>query len=304
MKYKYAPEWETQNGTIAIFPKKDSDWGCCFDEVSKSFLDFLTKISKYQKVYLILEEKIEINIANIEIIKDIKTNDTWARDSLFLRVEKENKNYYINYQFNSWGGKFDFDFDNKISERLSEKGFIEKNNLINIPLIIEGGAIETNGETLLITESSTINSNRNQENSKLEVELSLKKYLGVSKIIWLNNSYLAGDDTDGHIDMLARFANKNTILYSLDNIGDELKLKLPNMKYIKLPNPNFSEFPATYLNFIFVNGAVIIPIYNLKSDSKALSIFKQVFQDREIISVDSRSFIKQGGSLHCLTMQI
>ncbi len=305
--YIYPPEWENQRGTILIYPQRDSDWGCCFDEVEERFAEFIITIAKYQKVYLISDEPIIIdeleNNENFENISGISSNDTWSRDSLALSVFKNGKPVFIKYQFNGWGGKFDASLDNQISEILKNDNFYN-GDLIIEPLYIEGGAIETNGEILLLTESSILNSNRGQENSRDEVEKSLINYLGAKKIVWLENSYLAGDDTDGHIDMLARFADSNTILYSLPEIGSEITQKLPNCTLIKVPHPNYDKFPATYLNFIFVNGAILLPIYGVETDEEAIRIFQDVFPDREIVPIDSTYFIRQGGSLHCLTMQL
>jgi len=303
-KYFYPPEWNLQKGTVIIFPKKDSDWKCCFDEVSKHYLEFIKAIAKYQKVYLILEENIDIDIKNVEIIKNVKTDDTWARDSLGLTIFKNGEKYILNYQFNGWGGKFNSSLDNQITETLFLKNFFKKSKLINSSFIIEGGAIETDGKNLLVTETSILNRNRNQADSKDKIESSFKQYLGISKIVWLKNSYLAGDDTDGHIDMLARFGENGEILYFLDEVGDEIKRSLPNKKYIKLPTPKFCEYPATYLNFIFVNRAILIPIYNIPEDIEAYNIFVEIFPNRDIVKIDSSIFIQQGGSLHCLTMQL
>jgi len=296
--WKYPPEWNRQTGTILIFPKKDSDWNCCFDEVQRDFLFFIKAIAKFQTVYLILEENIDIQIPNVEIIQNIKTDDTWARDSLALTIIQDNgKKDFIDFQFNGWGNKFPAYFDNRISEHFFQ------DNLIFNPFIIDGGAIETDGDNLLVTRTSILNKNRYQFNRQEDIEVSLKKYLGVSNIIWLENSFLAGDDTDGHIDMLARFGENNEVFYSLDNIGDEIKLHLPNKTFVKLPHPTFKNTPATYLNFIFVNGGLLIPTYKVKEDEEALKIFQIYFPTRKIIPIDSRIFIQQGGSLHCLTMQ-
>jgi len=290
-RYFYPPEWEYQSGTILIPPTPDSDWDCCFDEVQRDFNQFIKKIEKYQKVYL---------------IDNIKTDDTWGRDSLPLPIFKNGERYFLNYQFNGWGGKFDATNDNLITHNLIKSGFFPKDRVIDLSYIVEGGAIETNGETLLVTESSTLNSNRGQdsEKSRLEIEESFKLYLGVKRVVWLKNSFLAGDDTDGHIDMLARFGDKNSIFYSLDSVGDELKEKLPNKRFIKLPSPKFGDFPATYLNFIFVNGGVLFPVYGVEEDREALEIFQNFFLDRDVVPVKSDIFIQQGGSLHCLTMQL
>lgn len=301
-KFFYPPEWHKQRGTIFIVPQPHHDWGCCFDEVVESFRYFVSVVSKYQKVYLIGDLGGEY-----EEIENIPTDDTWTRDTLPLTIFDKNGNrYFLNYQFNGWGGKFDFSNDNLITQRLSNIGFFPKERIINLPYIVEGGAVETNGDILLVTKSSILNRNRNQnsEESRREIENSFYQYLGVEKVVWIDNSYLEGDDTDGHIDMLARFGDRKTILYSLDEVGNELKEKLADFQYIQLPNPKFGEFPATYLNFIFVNGAVLIPTYGVAEDREAIEIFRKIFPDRKVEPINSSIFIRQGGSLHCLTMQL
>lgn len=302
--FVYPPEWEQQNSTILIFPQRGGDWDCCFDEVVESFINLISVIAKYQKVYVIGD--IKLNIDRVEVISQIPINDTWGRDSLPLNIFRDGTSYFLNYQFNGWGQKFDSYYDNLITHNLIKQSFLKYNSVINLPYVVEGGAIETNGEVLLVTESSILNQNRGQDNieAKQKIEESFYKYFGVKQVVWLKNSFLENDDTDGHIDMLARFVDKNTIFYSLDSVGRELKNKLPNMRYIQLPSPTLRNYPATYLNFIFVNGAVLIPIYGVIEDQKAISIFKNFFLKREVVSIDSSLFIKQGGSLHCLTMQI
>ncbi|EJF07704.1 peptidylarginine deiminase-like enzyme [Thiovulum sp. ES] len=285
-----------------IFPKRNSDWNCCFSEVERDFKNFVEKVAKFQKVYLISAEKLDWKIENLQIIYGIDYNDTWGRDSLGLVVSNGESEKVINYNFNAWGGKFDSTLDNQISRRLEKKGFWS--DLIDIDFTIEGGAVETDGETLLITETSVLNSNRPKNSNRDEVEKSLIENLGAEKIVWLKESFLAGDDTDGHIDMLARFSKKGEILYSLPKIGTELKEKFPNHNLVKFPSPTFENFPATYLNFIFVNGGILFPTYGVSEDLEAEKIFREVFPNREIVPVDSRNFIRQGGSLHCLSMQI
>jgi agmatine deiminase len=297
-KFQYLPEWRKQKGTILILPKRESDWNCCYDEVIKDFKNFVQKITKFQKVYLISEQKIDWNFPNLELIYGIPYNDTWARDSLSLVLSNGE---VVNFNFNGWGNKFDASLDNQISNELEKKGFWKISQ--NSKLIIEGGAVETDGEIALVTETSILNKNR-PANSREEVEESFKNLMGLEKTVWLKESFLAGDDTDGHIDMLARFSKVGQILYSLPKVGEELKEKFPNADLIALPNPKFGEFPATYLNFIFVNGGILFPIYGIEEDKEAEKIFKEVFPDHKIVPVESQNFIRQGGSLHCLTMQI
>jgi agmatine/peptidylarginine deiminase len=309
MELNMLPEWKSQKGTILIFPKKNSDWKCCYKKVLKSFVNFVEIIAKFQKVFILTQNikfaksKINSNNNNIKFIK-IDSNDTWARDSLGIEI----KDKILDFQFNGWGNKFDASLDNLITKKLFKQKFYSDKKIKKLSIILEGGAIETNEETLLTTTSAVANRNRSIKKGKLEKQLL--KLLKLKKIVWIKNSYLAGDDTDGHIDMLVRFGGKKTILYyPKRKLEKELFKKFPKFKLIKLPIPTKKTFnkkilPQTYLNFIFVKNSVLIPFYGVKEDKKALKIFKKVFPKREIIPIKSNIFIRQGGSLHCLTMQI
>jgi len=301
------PEWSKQRGTILVFPREDSDWNCCYDEVINSFINFLNAIRREQKVFLITHNigyslyKIGDD-QNIEFF-EIETNDTWGRDSLGI----DNGTQIVDFQFDGWGGKFDASLDNQITQNLKAKEFYKK-DIVTTKLTIEGGAIETDGETLLLTDTAV--ADRNPDVSKDELEERLLKLLNLKRAVWLKDSYLDGDDTDGHIDMLVRFANKKQILYyQKDKLENELKEAFPDRELIAVPTPDKREFnsdvlPQTYLNFIFVNGAILLPIYGVKQDSEAIELFQRLFSDRKVIPIDSTIFIRQGGSLHCLSMQV
>jgi agmatine/peptidylarginine deiminase len=300
------PEWSRQKGTILIFPREDSDWSCCYDEVVISFVNFINAIRKEQKVYLVTHniEYSRYKIGddhNIEFF-EIETNDTWGRDSIGI----DSGTAIVDFQFDGWGGKFDASLDNQITKSLKAKGFY--NQTIKTNLTIEGGAIETDGEVLLLTDSAV--ADRNPQVPKEKLEKELLTLLNLKRAVWLKDSYLEGDDTDGHIDILVRFADKNKILYyKKSEMEKELKEAFPDRELIAVPTPEKREFngetlPQTYLNFIFVNGAVLLPIYGVKQDSEAIELFQKLFADRKIVPVDSSIFIRQGGSLHCLSMQV
>ena len=339
------PEWEKQKATILIFPSVESDWNCCFDEVSKKYFEFLEKILRFQKVILIVDKNAdshlieELNILDkktenkLQIIQNINFNDTWARDSLGLILKTDDKKLVLDFNFNAWGGKFDAELDNKITENLFKKNiyselYNQDLNYLKLENFVEGGALETNGELLIATTKSIINQNRFSENKKSEIEEIFKKYFSINEILWLENGDLPNDDTDSHIDLLVRFANKKDILYTdyrtFDkNIDEEIYHSLKKMEkelidfnnskdnfynLIPVPTPVYKYqdefYPASYLNFIFVNNAIILPIYGTKTDDLAVEIFHKAFPDREIITQDSTTFIRQGGSFHCLTMQL
>jgi len=199
--------------------------------------------------------------------------------------------------------------------------------LEKIDFVLEGGSIESDGEgTILSTSACLCNTNRNNGLSKQEIEELLHTYLGAKRVLWLDHGYLAGDDTDSHIDTLARFANKDTIAYVKCNDKDDehfealqkMEAQLKKFKtkegksyrLIALPmtdaiyNEEGQRLPATYANFLITNDALIYPTYGDKNDSTAGEIFKVLFPNREIIPINCLKLIEQGGSLHCSTMQI
>jgi agmatine/peptidylarginine deiminase len=250
---------------------------------------------------------------------EYESNDTWARDCSALSVEIESKTQLLDFTFNAWGGKFESTKDNKMTEYLT-KHYSSK--IIKHDFILEGGAVESNGSGLILTTSTCmLNKNRNAKLNKDEITQKLKKFFGAKEILYLNHGYLAGDDTDSHIDTLARFISNDTIMYvkcedKNDEHYKELRLmeselniiaNTHKLKLIPLPMPDAiyyenERLPATYANFLFVNNAVLVPTYGVKQDKKALDIFRKTFTNREVVEVDSSTLIRQHGSLHCVTM--
>jgi agmatine/peptidylarginine deiminase len=231
----------------------------------------------------------------------------------------------LDFQFNGWGLKFASDKDNLITERLHRGGhlFGELRNCRNFTF--EGGSIESDGEgTLLTTSECLLSPNRNATMSRNDIEKYLLDTLGARQLLWLDYGYLAGDDTDSHIDTLARLCPNNTILYvKCDDEADEhyeaLRLMEEQLKTFRTLNgepyrlialpmarPAFEDderIPATYANYLVMNGAVLVPIYGTDLDAIALEQVGKAFPDREIVGVDCQALIRQHGSLHCVTMQ-
>ncbi len=236
-----------------------------------------------------------------------QTDDTWARDCSTISVIENGQIKLLDFTFNGWGGKFEATRDNAMSSHISDCSAID--------YVLEGGAIESNGEGTLLTTSQCLkNPNRNPN---LDIDAILKNVLHVKKILYLNHGYLRGDDTDSHIDTLARFISKDTIMYlTCKDKNDEhyealhvmqKELQKTPYKLIALPmtEPIYYQgerLPATYANFLMINGAVLVPIYNDTHDDEAIEIFKKSFPDREIIPIDCSVLIRQHGSLHCVSM--
>jgi len=319
MNKRLIAEFEKQTYTQIIFPHKDTDWIDYLDEAKECFKNIINEIIKYQKCLVICADIDEVKKYfskndNLEFVA-YKTDDTWARDCSALCVKDGDEVKLLDFTFTGWGGKFEAKKDNAMTSFLTPQA-------LKCDFILEGGGVESNGvDTILSTSKCMLNQNRNKNLTKDELTKKLKSFFGAKDILYLNHGYLAGDDTDSHIDTLARFIDEKTIMYvqCLDKNDEhykELKLmqeELQNfaLKYdftlIPLPMTDAIYFederlPATYANFLFVNDAVLVPTYGVKQDTKALKIFKKTFQDRDIIGIDCSTLIKQHGSLHCVTM--
>jgi len=307
------PEWEKQSFVQLVFPHKNTDWAPYLKESIETFTKIAYAIALYQKVLICYEDKNTISHLKHKnfIFKKIKNNDTWARDFGAISVKINNKVKLLDFKFNGWGLKFPANYDNLISRKIF-------NIYKSYNFVLEGGSIDTNGEILLTTSKCLLEENRNYPMKKEEIEEFLKKELFVKKIIWLNHGFLEGDDTDSHIDTLARFVNKDTILYTkcydsndvhfkeLNEMEKELKNTNFNLVPIPLPAPkvyNNERLPATYANFLMINNAVILPTYEDKKDEIAIKIFKEIFKNREIIPINANILIRQHGSIHCITKE-
>lgn len=316
-------EFEEQSFTQIIFPHAKSDWAEYLQEAQETFINIINAITKYQECLVVCDDSQSVksrfsDTQNLYFV-EYETNDTWARDCSALCIEEDNTTKMLDFTFTGWGEKFEASKDNAMSSAI--KRCYDK-ELKKVDLILEGGAVETNGvDTILTTSECMLNKNRNASLKKDQMTKKLQEEFGMSRILYLNHGYLAGDDTDSHVDTLARFIDENTIMYvqcndESDEHYKELKLMQEELqafsqtydfKLIPLPMSDACYFegerlPATYANFLFVNGAVLVPIYGVKQDEEALEIFRKTFPTKEIVGINCFSLIKQHGSLHCVTM--
>jgi len=328
------PEWQKQRAVLMAFPHKNSDWNNDLKSALVPFIRITQAIAYTTPVYIICDDKEVISSLfcsprNLSFI-EIDTNDTWIRDYGYISVVEDGEVKLLDFEFNAWGEKFAFELDNEVNKRLYKKGYMGATPLQSIDFVLEGGSIESDGlGTIMTTTRCLCNPNRNAGLSRDEVEIKLKEYLGAKRVLCLEHGYLAGDDTDSHIDTLARFVSEDTIMYvqcldekdehydELQKMEEELKkfkdsegkfynlisLPLPTAKYTQNSEERF-RLPATYVNFLITNGALVYPTYSVEEDKVAHEIFKDFFVDREIIPVECSRLIEEGGSLHCSTMQI
>ena len=337
MNMSYLPaEWHKQSLIQLTWPHKGTDWAYMLDEVETCFLNIAYEILERQNLMVVAPEPFSIgdrieahggNVKNLTV-STAKTNDTWARDHAFITMLKEDGTpLLLDFCFNGWGMKFAANYDNQINSTLYYKcKALTGEYVFHRDFVLEGGSIESDGKgTLLTTEECLLAKNRN-EKSKEEIENYLKKTFHLQQVLWLKHGYLAGDDTDSHVDTLARLCPDDTIAYvqctdatdehyaELAAMEEELKafrtLEGKPYRLLALPmadavyDEDGERLPATYANFLIMNEAVLYPTYRQpENDARAQEVLAEAFPGREIVGIDCTALIKQHGSLHCVTMQ-
>lgn len=334
----YLPsEWARQSGVQLTWPHAQTDWAPVLQEVTDCYVRMALEIALRERLIIVTPEPEKVGqllrerlpqraLANISL-HPAPSDDTWARDHGFITLNNSTGCLLLDFQFNGWGRKFPAEQDNQISRRLFAQGVLNGQYEDHLDFVLEGGSIESDGRgTLLTTSKCLLAPNRNQPLTQAEIEERLRRYLHVERVLWLDHGYLAGDDTDSHIDTLARLCPNDTIAYvqCLDE-ADEHYAELHQMEaqlhefrtlegepYRLVPLPmagaqydaDGGRLPATYANFLCINGAVLMPAYrDPERDEQARLALQQVFPRHEIVPVDCRVLIEQHGSLHCCTMQ-
>jgi agmatine/peptidylarginine deiminase len=327
-------EWHAQSAVQLTWPDEQTDWAGILDSVIPCFLHIAREVAKRQQLVIVCRDKAKlqkqltnINIANV-IICETELNDTWARDHGGITVFENEKPVVYDFRFNGWGLKFPACYDNLITSKLYQQKIFNSNVKYSnqLQFVLEGGGIESDGEgTLLTTSECLLSPNRNGHLNQQQIEENLIQLFGAKRVLWVNNGYLEGDDTDSHIDTLARFCNPQTIAYvqctdksdvhfsALQAMEAELKAftDFSGKPYRLIPLPmasaQFDEsgnrLPATYANFLIINGAVLLPIYHCETDSAAIEAISKAFPEHEIVPINCSALIRQHGSLHCVTMQ-
>lgn len=332
-------EWDARfDATLIAWPHRDTDWADMLDDVDSCYTELTRALVRAgQKVIIATPEPDRVAALlpadstreNI-VIASCQTNDTWTRDYGPITVEEltDGSLSAVAYKFNGWGLKFPSDKDNLAFLSLIASKAVKAPVALRKRYVLEGGSIESDGAgTILTTSECMLSVNRNGFINKEEVERELAAGLGASRVLWLDHGALKGDDTDSHVDTLARLAPGDTILYvksynpadshtpSLDKMEEQLKeFRTPagnpyNLIGLPLPSPihdeNGDRLPATYANFLITPKAVIMPVYGQpRNDDMATNMLSIAFPDHEILTVDCRALIRQHGSLHCATMQI
>lgn len=331
-----APEWFPQSGIQLTWPHAGTDWADMLEEVTECYLRMAYEIATREPLLIVcpdpdavralLESRLPRRATAQIVCHACPTNDTWARDHGFLTVVGTDAEL-LDFRFNGWGGKFEAALDNDINRRIFEAGLVKGKYTDCLDFELEGGSIESDGQgTLLTTSQCLLNPNRNASLGKEQIEARLSDALGIDRFLWLDHGYLAGDDTDSHIDTLARLCPDSTIVYvHCDDTADEHFAALRDMEAqlrtfrtadgtpyrlipVPLPAPIYDRdgerLPATYANYLVMNTAVLYPTYaQPENDAKALQALQRAYPGHDIVGIDCRPLICQHGSLHCATMQ-
>ncbi|MDC1106185.1 agmatine deiminase family protein [Prolixibacteraceae bacterium] len=328
-------EWSKQSAIQLTWPHRGTDWVAVYDEVLLCYIELSKAITQYQPLIIIAQNEEEVKTLldgrvgpfPFRVVKG-ENNDTWARDHGAISVFEDGKPIIYDYKFNGWGLKFPSYLDNQITIKMFQsKVFSSKVEYRNaLDFVLEGGGVESDGEgTCMVTSACLLSKNRNEHLTKEQVEMRLGQDLGVDHFLWLEEGKIEGDDTDSHIDTLARFISKDTIVYQgCDDPNDDHYVVLNKMAIclssfrqkngapyflVRLPwikaiyDQDQMRLPATYANFLIINRAVLVPTYNDEKDNEVLRIFSHLFPGRDVVGVDCSVLIKQHGSLHCVTMQ-
>lgn len=350
--YRWPAEWERHASTWLSWPKNPATWPDHFESVPAEFATFVRTLAQFEPVNIlaggqaVMQQARELvgDVPHVTL-HDIETNDAWCRDHgpTFLQsrpplggappssvgrqewhaTESRPTLALVDWEYNAWGGKYPpFDKDNQVPRKIAE---LQGGRLFAPGIILEGGAIDGNGlGTVLTTKSCLLNPNRNPQLSQADVERYLRDYLGVSKVLWLTGGEIAGDDTDGHIDQIARFVSPRTVVVSvcddpkddnyaptrlnwneLCNMTDQdgqplslVPLPLPAAKFV-----DGQRLPAGYCNFVFANGGVVVPQFEDAADAQAIKILQELLPDRRVVGSPSLNLIWGLGSFHCLSQQ-
>lgn len=325
------PEWHPQDAVLLAWPHAATDWRPTLPSVTDVYLSLVVAIAPYEHVIIVTPEALDLELRlrdtlpelppRIRIV-ELPTNDTWIRDYGPISILHDSLPTMLDFRFDGWGGKFRAELDNHATQDLFEQAVFNCAYQDCDDFTLEGGSIETDGRgTLLTTSSCLLNPNRNPQFSREEIEQRLGFDLGIRRVLWLHNGALAGDDTDGHIDMLARFTDARTIVYTscrdpqypyyaeLLEMERELRhfSSLDGTPYSLVPLPlptTVSDQPASYTNYLITNSSVLLPDYGDPDFPDIVGTMEKLFPGRAVVPVRANALITQGGSIHCATMQV
>ena len=323
-------EWSAQSAVMLAWPHRDSDWRDNLSDAEGVYRELVSQITRFEAVLLLYRDEehfrhISTALADHKVNMNrirwaaVETNDTWARDFGPITVFESGRPVLLDFTFNGWGNKYAADKDNRVTDRLHADGCFGSTPVRTIDFVLEGGSIESDGQgSLLTTRHCLLTPTRNPSFTERDIETQLQTHLGVDRILWLDHGELRGDDTDSHIDMLIAYTSCNDPddehYPPLQALHKELQqLRQRNgapYRLIALPIPaaKYAEdgqrLPGSYANFLIINAAVLLPVYDDPADAVAIARLQACFPEREIIAINCLPLIRQSGSLHCVTMQL
>ncbi|WP_294343341.1 agmatine/peptidylarginine deiminase [Prosthecochloris sp.] len=336
--YYMPPEWGHHDATWLSWPHNKASWPGKFEPVPDVFATIAATLCRHETVNInVLDdameyearERIQCRIKHGDDMNRvhfhrIRTDDAWCRDHgpnyVYCLENGVSRKVILDWDYNAWGGKYEpYDNDNCVPEKIAA---IQGHPLVKPGMVLEGGAIDVNGEGLLLTtEACLLNPNRNPFMAKKDIEKMLARYLGIEKVIWLKEG-IVGDDTDGHVDDFARFVDDRTVVIAVEeNPGDQnyeilqenyrilqqytdIRQRLLQVVKLPMPDPVYYEnerLPASYANFYIANRQVLVPQYRCSKDRGALDVLKKCFPAKEVVGIDCTDLIWGLGAIHCIT---
>jgi agmatine/peptidylarginine deiminase len=332
---RFPAEWEPQSAVLLAWPHAGTDWAGRLDSVEATYVALVAAIVRFEPVLiLVADPALEARASALLAVEGcdparlhfevLPYNDTWLRDSGPITLRDDDGFRLLDFHFTAWGGKFEAGLDDQIVGKLHASGLLKPAAHQRIDFALEGGGIETDGAGTLLSTWTCLHE-RHPDKSREEITTTLKRSLAQSRTLWLDHGYLEGDDTDAHIDTLARFAAPDAIVFQAcsdpqDGHYHELTAMAGEIAALRQANGQpYRLFPlpwarpildegrrlaASYANFLIVNGAVLMPAYGDAADNAAAEVLANAFPGREIVQIDCRPLIWQNGSLHCVTMQL
>ena len=336
-QYTMPAEWEPHEGTWLAWPHNKDHWPGNFDPIPRLYAKIISLLASSEKVFVCVNDAVmeqsarkilqeaEMNAERFERVHfyHIPTDASWSRDHGPIFVRDQNGNLVVtDWIFNSWGKKYaPWDHDDAVPQHIAR---IFQLPIVQPGIVLEGGSIDVNGNgTLLTTEQCLLNPNRNTQLDRPEIEDYLKQYLGVTNILWLKEGII-GDDTDGHIDDVARFVRPDTVVCAVEKKASDANYEVLKQNYedlkkmqdqnghpltvVTIPMPNAvvyegNRLPASYANFYIANQMVIVPTFRCSEDEQALRILRDLFPNRKVIGIDCVDLVWGLGTLHCSTQQ-
>ena len=332
---RFPAEWEPQSAVLIAWPHAGTDWAERLAEVEETYIALVAAIARFEDVLICVadddvetyaEMRLRSNRVDMQRVRfaTVPYDDTWLRDSGPISLRDGNAFRLLDFRFTGWGGKFDANDDDRLIERIDAQSLFHDASRVPVDFALEGGAIDTDGAGTLLTTWQCLHE-RHPGASRAELSEKLAGWLAQDRVLWLDHGHLEGDDTDAHIDTLARFAPNDAIVFQacddetdshfaeLRAMGEEIAaLRTQDGKPYRLfPLPwaqpildQGRRLAASYANFLIVNGAVLVPAYGDKADNAAAAVLGNAFPEHEIVQIPCRPLIWQNGSLHCITMQL